>query len=99
MKKYKDDIFFILYILWTKCTIFYIYFLCDKKSRNHDWHGSHILMRRKKLRFDPKYTSRSNEFVFRNKTGRNKGQRYTKPSSALEYDTDQFYVLKHQFCK
>jgi len=38
--------------------------------------------------FGPKYTCRSNEFVFRNKTGRKKGRRYKKASSALEIDSD-----------
>lgn len=42
--------------------------------------------------FGPKYICRSNEFVFRNKTGRKKGRMYKKASSALEIDSD--YNLK-----
>ena len=38
--------------------------------------------------FGPKYTSRLNEFVFKNKTGRKKGHRYKKASSALEIVSD-----------
>lgn len=38
--------------------------------------------------FGPKFTTRSNEFVFKNKNGRKKGSRYKKASSALVVDSD-----------
>jgi len=38
--------------------------------------------------FGPKYQTRSNEFVYKNKKGAKKGSRYKKSKSALEMDDD-----------
>ena len=38
--------------------------------------------------FGQKYTTKSDEFVFRNKNGRPKGRRYKKSLSALNFDED-----------